>query len=97
MLPNNKFNPNRAPIIVPQMGMRELKMGPVGKKDSDGMNEAKMASNVICKCEKVTELEVVRAMRWNLPIDSTQAIQKCTRAGMGHGQGDLENYNCERA
>ena len=43
--------------------MRGLKMGPVGKNDSDGMDETKMASNVICKCEKVTELEVVRAMR----------------------------------
>lgn len=31
-------------------------MGPVGKNDSDGTDadEAKMASNVICKCEKVT-------------------------------------------
>jgi glycerol-3-phosphate dehydrogenase len=96
-LPNNKFYPNRAPIIVPKMRMRELKMGPVGKNDSDGMDEAKMASNVICKCEKVTELEVVRAMRWSLPIDSTQAIQKRTRAGMGHCQGNPENYNCERA
>lgn len=31
-------------------------MGPVGKNDSDGTDaqEDKMASNVICKCEKVT-------------------------------------------
>ena len=37
-------------------GMKGLKMGPVGKNDSDGTDadEAKMASNVICKCEKVT-------------------------------------------
>ena len=44
---------------------------------------------------KVTELEVVRAMRRSLPIDSTQAIRKRTRAGMGHCQADPENYNCE--
>jgi glycerol-3-phosphate dehydrogenase len=50
---------------------------------------------MICKCEKVTELEVVRAMRRSLPIDSTLAIQKRTRAGMGHCQGDPESYNCE--
>jgi glycerol-3-phosphate dehydrogenase len=43
----------------------------------------------------VTELEVVRALRRSLPIDSTQAIRKRTRAGMGHCQGDPENYNCE--
>lgn len=34
--------------------MKGLKMGPVGKNDSDGTQEDKMASNVICKCEKVT-------------------------------------------
>jgi len=95
--PNKSFNPNRAPIITPKAGMRGLKMGPVGKNDSNGTDaeEAKMASNVICKCEKVTELEVVRAMRRSLPIDSTQAIRKRTRAGMGHCQGDPDNYNCE--
>jgi len=92
---NTSFNPNRAPIITPKQGMRGLKMGPVGKNDSDGLDEAKMASNVICKCEKVTELEVVRAVRRSLPIDSSQGIRKRTRAGMGHCQGDPDNYNCE--
>ena len=43
----------------------------------------------------MTELEVVRAMRRSLPIDSTQGIRKRTRAGMGHCQGDKDNYNCE--
>ena len=95
--PNTNFNPNRAPIIMPKNGMKGLKMGPVGKNDSNGTEEEeeKMASNVICKCEKVTELEGVRAMRRSLPIDSSQAIRKRTRAGMGHCQGDPENYNCE--
>lgn len=91
------FNPHRAPIITPKY--RGLKMGPVGKNDSKwsdiSTEEQIMASNVICKCEKVTELEVVRAMRRSLPIDSTQAIRKRTRAGMGHCQGDPTNYNCE--
>lgn len=93
---NPNFNPQRAPIIIPKpAGMRGLKLGPVGKNDSDGVNEEQMAQNVICKCEKVTELEVVRAVRRSLAIDSTQAIRKRTRAGMGHCQGDPENYNCE--
>lgn len=43
----------------------------------------------------MTELEIVRALRRSLPIDSTQAIRKRTRAGMGHCQGDPENFNCE--
>lgn len=95
LVKNPQFNPNRAPIITPKVGMRGLKLGPVGKNDSDGIDEAAMAANVVCKCEKVTELEVVRALRRSLPIDSTQAIRKRTRAGMGHCQGDPENYNCE--
>jgi glycerol-3-phosphate dehydrogenase len=93
--PNPNFVKDRAPIITPKQGMRGLKMGPVGKFDSDGISEDQMAANVICKCEKVTELEVVRAMRRSLPIDSSQAIRKRTRAGMGHCQGDPDNYNCE--
>jgi glycerol-3-phosphate dehydrogenase len=92
---NLTFNPRRAPIITPKDGIRGLKIGPVGKNDSDGTDEEQMAKNVICKCEKVTELEVVRALRRSLPIDSTQAIRKRTRAGMGNCQGDSVNYNCE--
>ncbi len=34
-------------------------------------------------------------MRRGLPIDSSQAIRKRTRAGMGHCQGDPTNYSCE--
>ena len=95
-LPNPMFNPNRAPIIDPKAGIKGLKMGPAGKNEStDEADEAKMASNVICKCERVTELEVVRALRRSLPIDSSQGIRKRTRAGMGHCQGDPNNYNCE--
>jgi glycerol-3-phosphate dehydrogenase len=104
---NPAFKPNRAPIITPKSGMRGLKMGPIGKNDLSSVvsrddaaerekhNNNMMAANVICKCEKVTELEVVRAMRRSLPIDSSQGIRKRTRAGMGHCQGDPENYGCE--
>lgn len=95
MEPNPTFNPRRAPIITPKDGLRGLKMGPVGKYDSVGWDEKPMASNVICKCEKVTELEVVRATRRSLPIDSSQAVRKRTRAGMGHCQGDPDNFCCE--
>ena len=36
------------------------------------------------------------ACRRSLPIDSTQALRKRTRCGMGHCQGDPSNYDCER-
>jgi len=90
---NPRFNPHRAPLIVPKPangGLAGLKMS---KKDF--WKEKDPAKNVVCKCERVTEAEVVEALRRSLPIDSTQAIRKRTRAGMGHCQGDPDNYNCE--
>lgn len=37
--------------------------------------------NIVCKCEKVTEAEIITALHRSLPIDSTQAMRKRTRAG----------------
>ena len=85
MVADPTFNPRRAPIITPKKGMRGLKMGPVGKNDWNGVatsdEEKRMSTNVVCKCEKVTESEIVTALRRSLPIDSSQAIRKRTRAG----------------
>ena len=87
------FNPRRAPIIVPKRkGLRGLKMSKASEPFKHG---ATPAANVVCKCERVTEAEVVDAIHRSLPIDSTQAIRKRTRAGMGHCQGDDANYGCE--
>lgn len=85
---NPKFNPIRAPIIRPKNSWKGIKAGPIGKYTDP--NE-----NVICKCEKVTEAEVIEAIHRSLPIDSTQAIRKRTRAGMGDCQGRADNYDCE--
>ena len=38
---------------------------------------------------------MVAACRRGLPVDSTQAIRKRTRAGMGGCQGKPWNYGCE--
>jgi L-2-hydroxyglutarate oxidase LhgO len=86
--PNPNFNPNRAPIITPKDGWKGIKAGKIGKFTNP--NE-----NIVCKCEKVTEAEIVTALHRSLPIDSTQAIRKRTRAGMGFCQGDPDNYDCE--
>lgn len=88
MNPNPTFNPNRAPIIRPKKGWVGLKAGPVGKYTNP-------EENVVCKCEKVTEAEIVEALHRSLPVDSTQGIRKRTRAGMGHCQGDPSNWDCE--
>lgn len=88
--PDPSFNPNRAPLIRPKNGFKGLRMGTEAQ-----LKGVPLDKKVICKCEKVTEAEVVDAMRRSLPIDSTQAIRKRVRAGMGHCQGDPDNYCCE--
>ena len=88
MAPNPKFNPIRAPIIRPKNSWKGIRAGPVGKYTDP-------KENIVCKCEKVTEAEVVEAIHRSLPIDSTQAIRKRTRAGMGDCQGRADNYDCE--
>lgn len=88
--PDPAFNPRRAPLITPKNGMKGLKFSM-----NDYWKETDPAKNVICKCERVTEAEVIDACRRSLPIDSSQAIRKRCRAGMGHCQGDPDNYNCE--
>lgn len=87
---NPNFNPKRAPIITVKKGWKGLKPTKYGTTPAPPPT-----ANVVCKCEKVTEEEVVRAIRRNLPVDSTQAIRKRTRAGMGHCQGNPDNYDCE--
>lgn len=42
---------------------------------------------VVCRCEQVTEGEIVRAIRENPPARSIDAIKRRTRAGMGRCQG----------
>ena len=89
---NPLFNPNRAAIIRPKDGWKGLK--PANNPDKASEDPK---ANVVCKCEKVTEEEVVTALHRSLPIDSTQGIRKRTRAGMGHCQASAAdgNYNCE--
>ena len=88
------FNPRRAANVVPKDGDVGLVYTPDDKTKINALNVAPEA-NVVCKCEKVTEAEVVAACRRSLPVDSTQAIRKRTRAGMGGCQGKPWNYGCE--
>jgi len=88
------FNPRRAAIIVPKDGDEGLVYTPDDKTSLNSLG-VRPEANVVCKCEKVTEAEVVEACRRSLPVDSTQAIRKRTRAGMGGCQGKPWNYGCE--
>lgn len=42
---------------------------------------------IICRCEKITEGEILRTIRVNPPATNVDAIKRRTRAGMGRCQG----------
>mmetsp|Transcript_13686 Transcript_13686/g.34085 ORF Transcript_13686/g.34085 Transcript_13686/m.34085 type:complete len:664 (-) Transcript_13686:198-2189(-) len=94
LTPDPSFNPKRAPVIFPKDGEEGLVFTPDTKTE---VNSAGVSprENVVCKCEKVTEEEIVEACRRSLPVDSIQCMRKRTRAGMGGCQGKPWNYGCE--
>lgn len=60
------------------------------KENFDGKIDAQDANkNIICRCETITEAEIVDAMGRGIPIDSIDAIKRRTRAGMGPCQGQF--------
>lgn len=42
---------------------------------------------IVCRCEQITEGEIVRAIRANPPARDVDAVKRRTRAGMGRCQG----------
>lgn len=42
---------------------------------------------IVCRCEQITEGEIVRAIRKNPPARDVDAVKRRTRAGMGRCQG----------
>lgn len=51
------------------------------------IKEDPLYSNVVCRCETVTEGEIVRAIHSPIPAKSVDAIKRRLRAGMGRCQG----------
>lgn len=80
LVEKDNFIPNRKGIIV--------------KKDNNfhgKVDDEDPAANIICRCEGegVTESEIVDAIHRNIGINSTDAIKRRTRAGMGTCQGNF--------
>eukprot|EP00298_Acanthocystis_sp_HF-20_P008302 c17598_g1_i2.p1 GENE.c17598_g1_i2~~c17598_g1_i2.p1 ORF type:complete len:529 (+),score=253.76 c17598_g1_i2:40-1626(+) len=74
---NTHFNPYRSPIIVPK--------GPTWKGSIDNEDPEK---NIICRCERVTEAEIVSVLSHRpILVTSSDGVKKRTRAGMGPCQG----------
>ncbi|MBY0755930.1 FAD-dependent oxidoreductase [Clostridium sardiniense] len=73
---NNHFIAYRKPIFI--------------KKDRDfkgDINAIDPKKHIICRCEAVTEAEIVDALNREIKICSIDAIKRRTRAGMGTCQG----------
>lgn len=78
LIKNKNFNPYRKPIIIHK------------EKDFDGKVDHKDPSkNIVCRCENVTEAEIIDALHREIPIKSTDAVKRRTRAGMGPCQGNF--------
>eukprot|EP00485_Elphidium_margaritaceum_P004617 CAMPEP_0202708488 /NCGR_PEP_ID=MMETSP1385-20130828/20681_1 /ASSEMBLY_ACC=CAM_ASM_000861 /TAXON_ID=933848 /ORGANISM="Elphidium margaritaceum" /LENGTH=716 /DNA_ID=CAMNT_0049367473 /DNA_START=13 /DNA_END=2163 /DNA_ORIENTATION=- len=98
LVANKQFNPFRRPLIFPKNGWKGLKLKQLPEREQVQLsaNEQDWKKTVVCKCEKVTEYEIVDAMRRNgASVDTTQAIRRRTRAGMGGCQAQPSNCNCE--
>lgn len=74
----DNFNPYRRPIIL-------KKALPFDGSIDHSIPE----KNIICRCEKVTEAEIIDALHRGIPIKTTDAIKRRTRAGMGACQGNF--------
>ncbi|BBE30756.1 FAD/NAD(P)-binding oxidoreductase [Tepiditoga spiralis] len=73
------FNPYRKPIIKQKtLTPKELK---------NLINIKSSNEKIICRCEQVTEGEILDTLNRNIPIKTVKAIKMRTRAGMGRCQG----------
>ncbi len=78
-LKEKEWNPVRkAPPVFSEQSTEEKKR--LIKEDSS-------FGNVVCRCEHVTEAEIVSAIHSPLPAVTMDAVKRRTRAGMGRCQG----------
>lgn len=76
---NESFNGKRqAESFFKDLSMEE-KNAIIAKDPSYG--------KIVCRCEQITEGEIVRAVRENPPAKNVDAVKRRTRAGMGRCQG----------
>ena len=58
-----------------------------GGAGSEALAENPLYGNIVCRCEVVTEAEIVAAAHRPVPARSIDAVKRSTRAGMGRCQG----------
>ena len=79
LVKNDTFNGKReAEYFFKDLSMEEKNA--VIKKDSS-------YGRIVCRCEQITEGEILRPIRENRPAKNIDAVKRRTRAGMGRCQG----------
>lgn len=76
--PNPNFNPKRTGVLNPKKLTKEAYAALMKEKPAYG--------NIICRCEVVTEGEILDAIHRTLGAKSLDGIKRRTRAGMGRCQ-----------
>ena len=76
-------NENYNPIREPQHAFREASM----EEKNEMIKKDKSFGKIICRCETITEGEILRAIRTNPGARDLDGIKRRTRAQMGRCQG----------
>jgi len=79
LLPNASYNP----IREPQHAFREASI----EEKNEMIKKDKSFGKIICRCETITEGEILRAIRTNPGARDLDGVKRRTRAQMGRCQG----------
>ncbi len=79
LVPKASFNPERKAI------RRFLDMSVEERREAIAQNPA--YAQIVCRCETVTEAEIVQAIHRPIPATTVDAVKRRTRAGTGRCQG----------
>lgn len=76
-------NPNFNPVRVRQRRFSEMDL----KEQHDLIRANPLYGHIVCRCENVSEAEVVQALRGVVAARSLDGVKRRTRAGQGRCQG----------
>jgi glycerol-3-phosphate dehydrogenase len=76
---NDRFNPVRR---------RQVRFSELSLKEQDELIRANpLCGHIVCRCENVSEEEVLRALKGKIAAGSLDGVKRRTRAGQGRCQG----------
>lgn len=82
-----KFSPEKKENVIKVLPRRK-KFDRLSNAEIDKLIKKDSAwGRMVCRCEKVTEAEIVNAIHSPLPATTVDAVKRRTRAGMGRCQG----------